>query len=178
MRTLSMAWPYDRWRTQPSLTYKALPCFGYLVVWMETSDPPVQKPLQISLCRNKKGGGIRKIRGRERKKEVRSWTWKKGRNGVESLPLDLANWMGRVSEVWVWDNLWSAGASASMNRPFLTVAPETWHAQSAQRGDPRPPHSEVRDLRHPRTPTCSALAMYSKHFGKPKKNPYLLRSWW
>lgn len=44
---------------------------------------------------------------------------------MESLPLDLANWMGRVSEVWVWDNLWSAGASASMNRPFLTVAPET-----------------------------------------------------
>ena len=41
------------------------------------------------------------------------------------LPLDLANWMGRVSEVWVWDNLRSAGESTSMNRPFSTVAPGT-----------------------------------------------------
>jgi hypothetical protein len=47
------------------------------------------------------------------------------------VTLDLANWIGRVSEVW--DNLWSAGESASMNRPFSTVAPETRHAWSAQR---------------------------------------------
>jgi hypothetical protein len=36
---------------------------------METSDPPDQKPLQISLYRNINGDANQKKRGKERKKE-------------------------------------------------------------------------------------------------------------
>ncbi len=145
---------------------KTLSCLGYLVIWMETSEPPDQKPSQISLYRNI-WGEDKQINSWEReKKRSKKLNMKKMGEMECKLPLDLANWMGRVSEVWVWDNLWSAGESASLNRAcFSTVAPGTWHARSAQTWDPRPPRSEERVHHHPRTPTCSAPATFWKHFG-------------